>query len=195
MGFEGGYRPPDRSKYLLGEEIKALLGAAEGIGPFEWQFLRFAANTGVRPSEGNAVRVRDLYLGENRVRVRTLKQKKKEGETKVRDVFRDVDLAPDYSGSLGKWTKGKAPMERLFPRSRVTLWKVFKAAAAKAGLSDSYTLYSLRHSRCIYLLEWTGDLLYTSQQMGHSSLDVTKVYFHCLPSKRDNYVKNKLGTF
>ena len=195
MGFDGGYRPPDRSKYLLGDEIKTLLGAAEGMGAFEHQFLRFAANTGVRPSEGNAVRVKDLFFAENRVRVRTLKQKKKEGEEKARDVFRDVDLAPDYTGSLQKWTKGKTPMERLFPRSRVTLWSIFKRTALVAGLSESYTLYSLRHSRCIYLLEWTGDLLYTSQQMGHSSLDVTKVYFHCLPSKRDNYVKNKLGTF
>lgn len=195
MGFEGGYRPPDRSKYLLQDEIKALLKAAEGVGAFEHQFLRFAANTGVRPSESNVVRVKELFATENRVRVRTLKQKKKEGETKVRDVFRDVDLAPDYVKDLSRWAKAKTPMEKLFPRSRVTLWKIFKRAAKAAGLSGSYTLYSLRHSRCIYLLEWTGDLLYTSQQMGHSSLDVTKVYFHCLPSKRDNYVKTKLGTF
>jgi integrase len=195
MGFEGRYRPPDRSKYLLQDEIKALLKASSEVGAFAQQFLRFSANTGVRPSESNEVRVKDLFASENRVRIRTLKQKKKEGEEKARDVFRDVDLAPEFCRDLSKALKNRTPMEKLFPRSRVTLWSIFKKAAKLAGLSQSYTLYSLRHSRCIYLLEWTGDLLYTSQQMGHSSLDVTKVYFHCLPSKRENYVKTKLESF
>lgn len=193
--METRYRPPDRSKYLLQDEIQALLKASKALGEFQYQFLQFASNTGVRPSEASAVRVKDIFPQENRVHVRTLKQKKKEGETKPKEVFRDVDISPEYCSYLSKWTKGRSPMERIFPRSRVTLWGIFKRAAAKAGLSRTYTLYSLRHSRCIYLLEWTGDLPYTSQQMGHSSLDVTKVYLHCLPSKRENYVKTKLGTF
>lgn len=194
MGYEGRYRPPDRSKYLLQEEIQRLLKGSTKVGDFEHQYLRFVANTGVRPSESNAVRVRDVFPTENRVRVRTIKQKA-DREGRKRDVFRDVDLAPDYMKSLSKWTHGRPPLTTLFPRSRVTLWAIFKRAAAEAGLPRTYTLYSLRHSRCIYLLEWTGDLLYTSQQMGHSSLDVTKVYFHCLPSKREDYVKTKLGSF
>ena len=191
---EGRYRPPDRSKYLLQDEIKVLLKASEGIGPFENHFLRFSVNTGARPSEVNEVRAASFHQSENRVRVRTLKQKSVEGKP-PRDVIRDVDLSPDYAKHLATWTRGKASNELLFPRSRQTLWTIFKKAAQMAGLSETYTLYSLRHSRCIYLLEWTKDLPYVSQQMGHSSLDVTKVYLHCLPSKREEYVKTKLGTF
>ena len=180
------YRPPDRSKYLLKEEIAALVKAVRSTGEFEYQFLKAQANTGMRPSEANQVRVQDVHTKENRIRVNTLKQKK--GKT----VVRDIDLAPDYARELADWLQGRAPAEKLFPRSRVTFWSIFKRAAAQAGLSKTYTLYGLRHSRCIYLLEWTGDLVYTSQQMGHSSLDITKVYLHCLPSKREEIIQTKL---
>lgn len=188
------YRPPDRSKYLLREEIAALLSAADRVGPFEGRYLRFMANTGVRPSESNVVRAKDVFPGEHRVRIRTLKQKP-DAAGKVRDVFRDVDIAQEYSKDIGKYARTLTQMQILFSRSRVTLWRIFKEAARLAKLPQSYTLYGLRHSRCIYLLEWTGDLPYVSQQMGHSSLDITKVYLHCLPSKRENYVKTKLETF
>jgi len=188
------YRPPDRSKYLLKDEIKRLLASARSMGDFAFQYLSFEANTGVRPSESNTITVRDVSVAENRVRVRTLKQKAKAGE-KAREVHRDIDLSPGYSKQLDKYLRGRSPEEILFPKSRVTLWRMFKDAARRAGLSKSYTLYGLRHSRCIYLLEWVNDLFYVSQQMGHSSLDVTKVYYHCMPSKRESYVNTKLGTF
>lgn len=193
MGFRD-YRPPDRSKYLLGEEIARLLKAAAKIGAFEHRYLTFMANTGARPSESNELKTADLFAVENRIRVRTLKQKRDAaGVQKV--VHRDVDLNPEYAKEVAAWSKAAKPVDLFFPRSRQALWSIFKRAAKDAGLSDSYTLYGLRHSRCIYLLEWTKDLPYTSQQMGHSSLDVTKVYLHCLPSKREDYVNTKLGRF
>jgi integrase/recombinase XerD len=194
MGLEGKYRPPDRSKYLLDSEIEELLEAARQMGPFAFQYLTFMANTGVRPSESNIVRAGDVHADECRIRVRTLKQKKeKDGIARV--IHRDVDISPEYAKQLAQEIKGKPPKNVLFSRSRQALWDTFKRAASKAGLPESYTLYSIRHSRCIYLLEWTKDLLYTSRQMGHSSIDVTNVYWHCVPSKREDYVKSKIGSF
>jgi integrase len=193
MALEGKYRPPDRSKYLLADEIERLLKAAEETGEFERKYLTFMANTGVRPSESNIVKASDVHADESRVRILTLKQKERRGSSK--EIFRDVDLAPDYAKELGFFARSKGPQSVLFPRSRQALWGIFKRTAAKAGLPDTYTLYSLRHSRCIYLLEWTEDLLYTSRQMGHSSVDVTSVYWHCVPSKREDYVNTKFGSF
>jgi len=194
MGMEGRYRPPDRSKYLLLDEIQRLLKAAEKMGEFEHQYLSFVANTGVRPSESNKLKVPSVVASENRVKVQTLKQKRDEaGNQKI--IYRDVDLNPEYTAQLAKWLKPKKAVETLFPRTRQALWALFKRTAREAKLSASYTLYGLRHSRCIYLLEWTDDIMYTSQQMGHSSIDVTRVYYHCLPSKRESYVKTKLGRF
>ena len=193
MALEGKYRPPDRSKYLLADEIERLLKAAAGTGEFERLFLTFMANTGVRPSESNIVKASDVHASESRVRIKTLKQKERKGSSK--EIFRDVDLAPDYAKELGTLARSKGPSAILFPRSRQALWGIFKRTAVKAGLPDTYTLYSLRHSRCIYLLEWTKDLLYTSRQMGHSSVDVTSVYWHCTPSKRNDYVNSKFASF
>lgn len=189
MGLEGKYRPPDRSRYLLADEIKRLLDAAGTTGELEDRFLSFMANTGVRPSEANVLRMQDVHPFQSRVNVLTLKQRGKEHR-------RDVDLTPEFSRRIAEWIKGRAAAEALFPRTRQALWNIFKKVAKAAGLSNAYTLYSLRHSRAIYLLEWTkGDLVYVANQLGHSSIDVTRKYLHCLPSKREDYIKNKLGTF
>jgi integrase len=190
------YRPPDRDKYLVKDEIDALLVAAKKLREDSHRFLKFMANTGLRPTESVHLPIRGFYPGENRVHVQTIKQKKDEETGKAPVFFRDVDLSEDFTSDLKAWVKGRKPEDKLFGFSRITMWRMFKAAAAKAGLAKSYTLYSLRHSRAIYLLEWTkGDLDYVSRQMGHSSMDITRVYLHCLPSKREDYIKNRLGSF
>lgn len=194
------YRPPDRDKYLLKDEIESLLSAAKKGRERDYRYLQFMAMTGVRPSESNVIRKMDIYPEEHRVHVKTIKQKmkkKKDGSfEKADDVYRDVDLSEKYAKDLGRWIKKVKPEGVVFPFCRQTAWRIFQRAAKKAGLPSGYTLYGLRHSRCIYLMEWLGEseLTYISQQMGHSSLDVTKVYVHCIPSKRKSNVK-KLGTF
>lgn len=185
----GFYRPPDRSKYLLADEIEKLLKAAKKEGEGEGRFLTFMANTGVRPSEAGQVRASDVHAAESRVRVATLKQKDD------RKIFRDVDLSPPYAKELGTLSKAVEKDSLLFPFSRFTSWRIFKRVARAAKLQGKYTLYSLRHSRAIYLLEWTGDLQYVSKQMGHSNISVTMAYLHCLPSKRTEYVQSKLKAF
>lgn len=195
MAGKVSYRPPDRDKYLLKEEIDALLKAAHKIKEKQFRYLKFMANTGIRPTESVHLRVQDFYPEENRLHVRTIKQKKGE-DGKAPLIYRDVDLAKDFTGELTDWVKGKEEESQVFGFSRITMWRMFKEAAREAHLSDTYTLYSLRHSRAIYLLEWTsGDLDYVSRQLGHSSLDITRVYLHCLPSKRESYIQSRLKSF
>lgn len=184
------YRAPDRSKYLLADEIKVLLQAAEKIDPFHHAYLKFMSNTGVRPSESNQVRREDIDTNQLFIKVKTLKQSQDQKEKP-----RDVDISQDFAKGFEFWLKDKNTTDKLFPRSRVSLWSKFKKAAKAAGLPGTYTLYSLRHSRAIYLLEWTGDIDYVCRQLGHSSIDITRCYLHVLPSKREEYVKTKLGTF
>ncbi len=194
------YRPPDRGKYLLEHEIEQLLDAANDLGEREWRFLRFMANTGVRPSEARQIKVSDIYPNENRINVHTIKQKAN-AKGKIPEYTRDVDIDQNFAEDISEWIKNKSSDDRLFEISRYTMWRIFKRAIKKArengaSLKDTYTLYSLRHSRAIYLLEWTkSDLIYVSRQLGHSSINVTKVYLHCLPSKREEYVKKCIKGF
>lgn len=196
MAGKISYRPPDRDKYLLSEEIRALLKAAKKQRVEAFRFLTFMANTGLRPTESVHLEVGDFYPGENRIHTRTIKQKKGDDGAAAPTVYRDVDLAKDFTSELAGWVKGRKDNELVFGFSRITMWRMFKAAAREAKLSPGYTLYSLRHSRAIYLLEWTkGDLDYVSRQLGHSSLDITRVYLHCLPSKREAYIQSSLKSF
>jgi integrase len=172
---------------LLAEEIERLLKVAAEVGEFEHQFLTFMANTGVRPSEACTVNGYDVFDKQLFVRIKTLKQKKDF------DVFRCVDLTPEYAVELGCLVR-KQGCGRLFPRSRQTLWNIFKRAAKKAGIPSEYTLYSLRHSRCVYLMESTNDIPYVSKQLGFTPRGMS-VYWHCVPSKRENYVKTKFESF
>jgi integrase len=192
------YRPPDREKYLLSEEIASLLKAAGTLGQTPGRALKLIANTGIRPSELLPLTPESFNLSERRVRVLTLKQKgEKDADGNVLKAapkrFRDVDLSPDYIKEL-PWLAKHPKDTPLFPLHRTTLWRMFKRAAKSAGLLSSYTIYSLRHSRAIYLLEWTGDLEYVAKQLGHSNTNVTRVYLHCIPSKRQDYV-SKLKAF
>jgi len=194
-------RPPDRDRYLLADEVGKLLEAARETGvevhshlkPEDpHRFLSFQANTGARPAEALLLRAGAFTLQENQVKIQTAKQKKNKRTGKVRKIFRDVDLAKEYVDSLD-WLPA-SPQIPLFDFSYTTAWRIFKRAAAAAGLKKSYSLYSLRHTRAIYLLEWTGDLKYVQQQMGHSSIAITSVYLHCVPSARAKHRK-KLGAF
>lgn len=196
--MEISYRPPDREKYLLSSEIEPLMKAAGKLGQTTERVLKLIANTGIRPSESLPLTPEAFNLPECRVRVLTLKQKgeKDADGNVVKEApkrFRDVDLSPDYIKEL-TWLSKHPKNTPLFDVHRATLWRMFKRAAKLAGLPSTYTIYSLRHSRAIYLLEWTGDLEYVSKQLGHSNTSITRVYLHCIPSKREDYV-SKLKAF
>lgn len=194
--MRGAYRPPDRDKYLLDEEVAKLLKAAKRVlkeRPY-WM-LYFSAHTGARPSETLNVTPEDFRWKDGIVRIRTLKQKidKRTGKQKV--VIRDVDLAPHVVKELGKWVAGQPKKKPLFPCSRITSWRKFKKAAKAARLGGTYTQYALRHSRVVYLLALTEkDYDYVRTQMGHSDVNVTMVYSHCLPEVRQNYRDRMRGT-
>ncbi len=177
------YRPLTRDKYLVGSEVKKLLEAAKDV---EYYILFLAANTGVRPSELNQIKVQDINYDEGYIKVRTIKQKK--GQIVMRDVIVNKEFLEVVKKYIRK--EGYKPQSRLFEFSRQWLWEIFKKMANKAGLNPKYTLYSLRHYRAITLLEETKDLEYVRSQLGHSSISVTGQYLHTLPEKIEKYRKS-----
>lgn len=187
--MKGSYRPPDRNKYLTEDEIKRLLRAAEQVmNERAFMLLYFSAHTGCRPSEILSVTPSDFRLDEGNVRINTLKQKKDSRTGRVKKVFRDVDMAEDCVRAMKKWLKGIPRSKKVWPFTRQYAWQLFKKAARAARLSKSYTLYSLRHSRVISLLQITKrDYEYVIAQMGHSDVNVTMAYAHVLPDLRKKY--------
>ena len=62
------------------------------------------------------------------------------------------------------------------PLSRVALWGIVKKAAREAGLPQSVTTHTLRHSFATHLLAGGADLRVVQEMLGHASIATTQVY-------------------
>ena len=83
-----------------------------------------------------------------------------------------------------------APSESVDPRSKIqrrhhlhesTLGKALQKAAQRAGLSKRITAHTLRHSFATAMLESGHSITQVQELLGHSSVETTQVYLHCLP--------------
>jgi len=79
---------------------------------------------------------------------------------------------------------GKRPTAALFLNqrggrlSRVSVWALIKRAGAAAGLPESLSPHTLRHSYATHLLEGGADLRVVQELLGHADISTTEIYTH-----------------
>ncbi len=60
--------------------------------------------------------------------------------------------------------------------SRQSAWTVLRRAAEKAGLTDTISPHTLRHSYATHLLEGGADVRVVQELLGHASVTTTQIY-------------------
>jgi len=174
-------REPQKVPLVLSrDEVRRLLAVAPSLKLRA--MLSLAYGCGLRAGEVVRLKVGDIDSAQGIIRIVQSKGRKD----------RNVMLPADILGLLRDWWKERPvrqdagvplPDRWLFP-SRVgrhclttrQFLRLFRAAAAAAGIRKPVTLHSLRHSFATHLLERGVDIRVIQALLGHHKLETTARY-------------------
>lgn len=185
------------AEFLEDDEVAALLAAA-APDPEASALVYVMLFLGLRRGEAFGLKWQDIEAngeGSGRVHVRRSIYNGKVTETKTASSERSVDAPASVLEALGRHREATPPMEGDFmfhndagaPLDPNTWYgRVYKPLRKRAGLRDGVGLHTLRHSFASLLLRQGEGLKYTSEQLGHSSVQITgDRYGHVLKSQRE----------
>lgn len=191
-----GYRDDDPSELLespvLGEHLPEILSAEEvdalesSIDLSKWEGHRNRAiievlfSCGLRVSELVSLKMSDLYLDEQYIRVFGKGSKE-----------RLVPISPKAIKELHYWFQDRDTMNikpgeedyvflnrRGAHLTRTMILIMIKQQAALAGIQKTISPHTLRHSFATVLLEGGADLRAIQAMLGHESIGTTEIYTH-----------------
>lgn len=185
-------RSPDRLPvYLTAHEARAIINAAETTK--ERLLLETFWQTGGRISEVLRLRPADVNVDDGTIHLVNLKQRRGDGRkglpqkvvwvsadltAQLRALARDLRIRIDEYLFQSRVSHGQ-------PMSRYQAYRIISAAAKRAGVHKvkprSGDLvpawpHTFRHGAAKHLLEQTLRLDFVQDQLGHASIDTTRVY-------------------
>ena len=162
-------------------EVDSLIEAA---GSRSWQELRDRAmlevlyGCGLRVSECCALRFSSIYFEDGFLRIVGKGDKERlvpMGESAAEALQEYFAVRPEPEGGFEDFVFlnrfGK-------PISRVSVFKMIKDCALKAGIRKEISPHTLRHSFATHLLEGGADLRAVQEMLGHESILTTEIYTH-----------------
>lgn len=161
----------DEEKELTKKEYQRLLRTAKSKGRHQLALcMETIAGTGVRVSELPYFTVESLK--KERIEI--------SNKGKYRRIYIPAVLRKKLLGYAGKHGILSGPIfvtRSGKPKSRSNIWREMKTLAEKAGVSSSKIFpHNLRHFFAQLYYEVTKDIAGLGDLLGHSSLNVTKIY-------------------
>lgn len=165
---------------LSGEEIETLINQPDDetfIGARDKAIIELLYGSGLRVSEVCRL---DIYDVDDEF-VKVFGKGRKE---RLVPVGRQAVKAIDHYLMFYRCEYESEKMQRLFlskngkPIDRITVWKMIKEYARKAGISKNISPHTLRHSFATHLLDNGADLRVIQEMMGHANISSTDRYMH-----------------
>jgi integrase len=178
---------------LTGEEVRAVLGAAQEKGPMTvYPILLCAVRTGMREGELIGLQWEHVDFRGGFIEVRQAVVRRRVTTTKTHKIRR-VDLSPQLHEELQRlkeireleaMAKGQAPSSVVFLSHTGKRWadqtlrRAFTGCLQKAEIRQ-VRFHDLRHTFASLLMQQGANPKYIQEQLGHGSIQVTMdIYGH-----------------
>lgn len=181
-------------KFLTEEEVTLLLNTAFQSGTNEGHrdamILELLYATGLRVGELVSLNVHDIDLHESYIRCWGKGSKERIVHLYPKALQELKKYLNDARAALVSHRKAETALfvnhrgERL---TRQWIWTILKTYAEQAGIKQSVTPHTLRHSFATHLLQNGASLRHVQELLGHSSISTTQVYTHLT----DSYVQKE----
>lgn len=164
-------------------DVESLLSSPKGESPLAWRdraMLEIIYATGLRVSELVSLKLSDLQMDVGYLTAFGKRSKQRIvplGETAI------AVLQEYLQNGRPGLEKQKGSHFLFLNRSgegltRQGFWKIIKRRALEAGISQSITPHTMRHSFATHLLENGADLRSVQAMLGHADISTTQIYTH-----------------
>lgn len=171
-----------RISYLSNEQLERFLQAAKEFGPREHAMFLFAVAHGARAQEIANLRIADINFKNEQVHIARLKGSLDSTQNllkvKGNSLFNEA-------AALKEWLAVRQPdadnfvfnSQKSTQMNRVTVYKLFKAIARKAGLGATLQHpHVLKHTTAMLMVQQGANAFMIRQHLGHRSFDSTLAY-------------------
>ena len=178
-----------RISYLSNEQLERFLLAAKEYGPREHAMFLFAVAHGARAQEIANLQLTDINFNSEQIHIARLKGSLDSTQSllkvKGNSLFNELI-------ALRTWLAVREPdadnfvfnSQKSTQLNRVTIYKIFKAIARKAGLGETLQHpHVLKHTAAMLMVQQGANAFLIRQHLGHRSFDSTLAYVN--PSDAD----------
>ena len=178
-----------RISYMTAEQLDRFLRAAKEYGPREHAMFLFAVAHGARASEIANLKLSDINFGNEQVHIARLKGSLPSTQALLKVKGNSLF---DEKAALKAWLAIRKPdagdyvfnSQKSIQLNRVTVFKLFREIAKRAGLGDSLQHpHVLKHTAAMLLVQQGANAFLIRQALGHKSFDSTLAYVN--PSDAD----------